>query len=196
MINKLIKGKKGFTLMEIIVVLVIMGILLAIAIPSILGYVKKAEDAKYLASARGANVEATAYMEEYMLKNPDQDFDKTIEHFVSIFRCQKIGTSSDIFGPMKNDLIDVEFPNDHMIYSMDYDFDGKSALTGWGYDKSNPKTKGHSITKATITLQSKESAYKAIVTIFNDTSYIWNDFFEAGQAADKGDKTAPARLRS
>lgn len=185
--------------MEIIVVLVIMGILLAIAIPSILGYVKKAEDAKFLASARGANVEATAYMEEYMLKNPDQKFDKTIEHFKSIFSYKMtssgVGKPTEV-SPMQNDLIEVEFPQDHVIYSMDFDFDDKSALTGWGYNKSNPKTKGHSITKASITLQSKEGAYKAIVTIFNDTSYIWNDFFEAGQAADKGDKTAPARLRS
>lgn len=44
--------KKGFTLVEIIVVLVIMAILLAIAIPSILGYVQKAEDQKILAKAR------------------------------------------------------------------------------------------------------------------------------------------------
>lgn len=53
MIKNLRKNKKGFTLIEIIVVLVIMGILLAIAIPSILGYVGKANDAKYLAQARG-----------------------------------------------------------------------------------------------------------------------------------------------
>lgn len=53
MIKNIKKNKKGFTLIEIIVVLVIMGILLAIAIPSILGYVNKANDAKYLAEARG-----------------------------------------------------------------------------------------------------------------------------------------------
>lgn len=53
MIKKMRKNKKGFTLIEIIVVLVIMGILLAIAVPAILGYVGKANDAKYLAQARG-----------------------------------------------------------------------------------------------------------------------------------------------
>lgn len=47
------KNKKGFTLIEIIVVLVIMGILIAIAVPSVLGYVNKAKDQKYLAEARG-----------------------------------------------------------------------------------------------------------------------------------------------
>ena len=37
------RNKKGFTLIEIIVVLVIMGILIAIAVPSVLGYVNKAK---------------------------------------------------------------------------------------------------------------------------------------------------------
>lgn len=51
-------NKKGFTLIEIIVVLIIMGILLAIAVPAILGYVGQAKDAQYLAEARGGYVAA------------------------------------------------------------------------------------------------------------------------------------------
>lgn len=58
MIKNLRKNKKGFTLIEIIVVLVIMGILLAIAVPAILGYVKQASDAKYLSQARGGYLAA------------------------------------------------------------------------------------------------------------------------------------------
>lgn len=46
------KNKKGFTLVEIIVVLLIIGILLAITIPSIMGYVNKAKEAQYQAQAR------------------------------------------------------------------------------------------------------------------------------------------------
>ena len=42
------KKRQGFTLIEIIVVLVILGILLAIATPSILGYVQKAKDSRLL----------------------------------------------------------------------------------------------------------------------------------------------------
>lgn len=58
------KNKKGFTLVEIIVVLLIIGIMLAITIPSILGYVGKAKDAQYLADARSGYLAAqtlTAY---------------------------------------------------------------------------------------------------------------------------------------
>ena len=36
-------NKKGFTLVEIIVVLVILAILVAIAVPSVLGYVEQAK---------------------------------------------------------------------------------------------------------------------------------------------------------
>lgn len=48
------KNKKGFTLIEIIVVLVIMGILLAIAVPSVLGYVNKAREQQFLSDGRAA----------------------------------------------------------------------------------------------------------------------------------------------
>ncbi|MEG0330566.1 MAG: prepilin-type N-terminal cleavage/methylation domain-containing protein, partial [Longicatena sp.] len=53
------KNKKGFTLVEIIVVLVIMGILLAIAVPSVMGYVNKANEQKYIAQARNGFLGAT-----------------------------------------------------------------------------------------------------------------------------------------
>lgn len=45
------KKEQGFTLIEIIVVLLIIGILLAITIPSIMGYVSKAKDAQLLTEA-------------------------------------------------------------------------------------------------------------------------------------------------
>ena len=52
------KNKKGFTLVEIIVVLLIIGILLAITIPSIMGYVSQAKDAQFEAEGRSGYVAA------------------------------------------------------------------------------------------------------------------------------------------
>lgn len=62
MLKKLMnmKKKKGFTLIELIVVLVIMAILAAAAIPTMMGYVDKARANQYLAEARAVYVAATA----------------------------------------------------------------------------------------------------------------------------------------
>lgn len=57
MMNKLMnfrKNKKGFTLVEIIVVLVIIAILAAIAIPTMMGFVRDAQDQALIAEARTA----------------------------------------------------------------------------------------------------------------------------------------------
>lgn len=52
--KKLIRNKKGFTLIELIVVIAILAILAAILIPSITGYIEKANDATASANARSA----------------------------------------------------------------------------------------------------------------------------------------------
>ena len=53
-LRELKKNKKGFTLIEIIVVVVILAVLMAVAVPSVLKYLDEADDAKYMAQARGA----------------------------------------------------------------------------------------------------------------------------------------------
>ena len=49
---KSLRNTKGFTLVEIIVVLVIMVIMAAIAVPAVTGYIKDAENSKYVQTAR------------------------------------------------------------------------------------------------------------------------------------------------
>lgn len=46
------KNKKGFTLVELIVVLVILAILIALLVPSLTGYIDKANEKKVLAEAK------------------------------------------------------------------------------------------------------------------------------------------------
>ncbi|MDR2163582.1 MAG: prepilin-type N-terminal cleavage/methylation domain-containing protein [Clostridiales Family XIII bacterium] len=58
------KGRKGFTLVEVIVVLVILAILAAIAIPALTGYIDKAEDKEYIAQARNAVVAIRATLND------------------------------------------------------------------------------------------------------------------------------------
>mgnify|MGYP000615173535 FL=1 len=49
---KKLKGKKGFTLVELIVVLVILAILAALLVPALTGYIDKANDEKVTATTR------------------------------------------------------------------------------------------------------------------------------------------------
>lgn len=60
------RNEKGFTLVEIIVVLLIIGILLAITIPSIMGYVGKARDAQFVADTRTVYLEAEKDVYEFL----------------------------------------------------------------------------------------------------------------------------------
>lgn len=65
LMNRALRKEEGFTLVEIIVVIVIMAILAAIAVPSVLGYINDANNAKYIAEARAiylaCQVEETKY---------------------------------------------------------------------------------------------------------------------------------------
>lgn len=58
--KKQISGKKGFTLVEIIVVLVVLAILAAFTIPTMLGFVADAKGKAYIAEAREVYVAAQA----------------------------------------------------------------------------------------------------------------------------------------
>lgn len=54
MLKEETRNKKGFTLIEIIVVIVILAVLMAVAVPSVMSYMKEGQKAKYEAVARAA----------------------------------------------------------------------------------------------------------------------------------------------
>lgn len=62
------KNKRGFTLVELIVVLAILAVLAGLLVPSLTGYIDKAKKAKSLANARGfLNAAQTVCSELYAL---------------------------------------------------------------------------------------------------------------------------------
>ena len=66
--NKL-KNKKGFTLVEVIAVLVILAILIAIAIPAVNGYINKAKGTEYDLTARNVYMAATIAINDYAVSH-------------------------------------------------------------------------------------------------------------------------------
>lgn len=86
---------KGFTLIEVIVVLVILAILMAIAIPNVLGYINKAKGTENEAMARSiylaANVESAQILKNKMeITSTDFDFD-VIDNIYELTNIDKSG---------------------------------------------------------------------------------------------------------
>lgn len=76
MLNKLMKSKKGFTLIELIVVIAILGILAAVLVPSIGNYVDKSKEGVALSEAASFRSAAhLAHMEASLPQVPAKTFD-------------------------------------------------------------------------------------------------------------------------
>lgn len=68
------KNKKGFTLVELIVVIVIILVLSAVLVPSVLKYIDKANQANCKADGATVLVQLQADVAEYYSKNPTDPF--------------------------------------------------------------------------------------------------------------------------
>lgn len=58
------RGRGGFTLVEVLVVVVIITILAAIAVPTFVGYIDKAKEARYISEARTVSIGVQDYIIE------------------------------------------------------------------------------------------------------------------------------------
>ncbi len=78
--EELKKDQKGFTLVELIVVLVILAIMAALLAPALLGYIDKARSAKYLEEVRSITTAIQAINDERYAKADDRvDLSKTTD---------------------------------------------------------------------------------------------------------------------
>ena len=160
------KRNDGFTLVEIIVVLLIIGILLAITIPSIMGYVKKAEDAKYQAQVRPMFLEAQSYAIEMFGKYGLGG--KPIEGTTNNTETTKLITSELIKKFKENDI------DGYKLQSLSIYYDGlnKESTVDPKRDIYN-----HDISKigfCFINAETNESFY--VVMISNDEIKLFHDY--------------------
>lgn len=65
------KDEKGFTLIELIIIIAIIGILATIAIPRFAGYRKKSFDATSISDLRNAGTAQEAYFSDYQVYCPN-----------------------------------------------------------------------------------------------------------------------------
>lgn len=179
------KNKKGFTLIEIIVVVVILAVLLAVAVPSVLKYLNEADSAKFLATSRAINEEVSIYVNKRLISDARENIpiDQTVKLLGEELRD----------GVTKlNEIVTTTPPKGYKISSIICCFDGvnvvekivdgKAVYVGWGYDKS---LKTHQLSKIVIWYTDDSYNSKFVVTLLNKQMYFYDGIAEAIKAEGK-----------
>lgn len=186
--------KKGVTLVEIITTLIVVGILLAIAVPSIIGYVKKAENVKFETTAHTANLKAYEYINKSLILNTSSIESLKKDLTLSVLMNGKLDNKIDT-------IIEVEPVNGYSVCSVDVNFDNLTDERGWVYDLT---LKEHQITKSSVrfcktdtdgkfTISSINDS-KFVVTLNNDRMYYFDNMAEANDASIENRPEVPLAM--
>lgn len=170
------KDKKGFTLIEIIVVVVILAVLMSVAVPSVLKYINEADNVKYLTITRAINEEVSIYVSQKIAGKKGAEFETAV---IELREELHMGTGSA--GNRISSIISTKALEGEKIYSIDCDFDGKYSPGGWNYD-SNLAT--HTLTKISVWFATDKGVTgnvnpKFVVTLLNEKMYYY-DKIDAG----------------
>lgn len=162
---KIKKNGKGFTLVEIIVVLVVIGILLAIAVPAVMGYVQKANDIKFTNEAYGIFTELQGEFTEEIAKsgtiNKEQDIPAKI--YKKLAKTYKLADGEIANGPKVDDYYLID------IVTFYYNKNGYINTEKLDLTKNN-----HSITKMGAIFSTADYEKKFVIFLSNNEARVFD----------------------
>jgi len=172
---KIMKKNKGFTLIELIIVIAIIGILAAVLIPSISGYITKAHRGRDVELAGHMTTELTLYATEYNV-NMDDLTGVDVRTILSF--------SGQNLVPRKDKWVFVYDRTTHQVVVRDLDDNGLVVFAAAQMDPIDPThieenfyliSKGNSKIEQAVDLMTNlktEADYVNAVNLLNGSSYL------------------------